>query len=165
MRSSCTVMAWDFMSFLNLSCHGTSTQSVSCRHILHNVTTSLVISRDTTRLHVVLHHIIHCIAGEHVSTDAARALTCHATRSFVFPCDVETRSYDDGFRWAMFHLKTQLLSGEPRIAGRRERGEASRRVRGSATPPKNTRVSLHNIAFLISSVDVTETHLIENPMC
>ena len=72
-----------------------------------------------------LHHVIHCIAGKHVSTDAARAFTCHATRSFVFRCDVETRSYDDGFRWAMFHLKTQLLSGEPRIAGRRERGEAS----------------------------------------
>ena len=133
-----------------------SSHFTSCHDILGNC--------DTTRLHAMFHQIIHCITGEYVSTDAARALTCHAARGFVFQCDVETRSYDDFFRCAMFHMKTQLLSGEPLIASHRERGEAARRVGGSATPSENTRVSLDNIAFLIRSVDVAETHLIENPM-
>ena len=70
-RSSCIVMKWDSMACPNLSCHDVNMHSVSCRFILHDVTTSLVMSGDTTRLNVVFHDIIHCITDQNVSTDVA----------------------------------------------------------------------------------------------
>ena len=38
---------------------------------LHDVTTSLVMSDDTTRLNLTLHDVIHCITDQNVSIDVA----------------------------------------------------------------------------------------------
>ena len=130
-RSSCTVMTRNSMSCPSLSCHDVNTHSVSCRLILHDVTTSLVMSGDTTRLNVTFHDIIHCITDQNVSTDAAPIpdMSHHAG-----PPLARSMMLFDG---RCFIGKLGSCQANVALQSRQELGESARRVRGSATISKN----------------------------
>ena len=124
-------MKWDSMSCPNLSCHDANTHSVSCRLILHDVTTSLVMSGDTTRLNVAFHDIIHCITDQNVSTDAAPIpdMSYHAgsplARSMML------------FGGRCFNGKLSSCQANLALQSRQESDDPARRVRGSATIQTN----------------------------